>query len=250
MLITAGEIIKQSWVNYKKCWRKFLPYMISLLLPTVILSALSVISLYLQVYIPSSSFISSIIIILVFAAGMVFLLWASISLAKELKNCVTGQEQHWKSVFSESHGLIWPVIYTSILASLIVLGGTILLVIPGIIFSLWYGFAFYAVVFEDKKGFNALKASKELVVGRWWAIFWRALAPGFVFVIISVALNYGIGFLVGRLETAGIFGKLGSVLLFNILNSSASVLIAPMTALASVLLYLSAKETRTSPTNS
>ena len=240
MLIAAGEIIKQSWGYYQKCWKKLLPYMILLFIPTVALSALSLISLYLDIYIPSSSATSSIIIFLVFAASLVFALWTSIALAKALKNCVTGQEQDWKTVFSDSSGAIWPIIYTSILVSLIVLGGTILLIIPGIIFSIWYSFVFYAVVFENRKGFDGLRASKELVAGRWWAIFWRLLAPGLVFGLLSAALSYTIGYLI---SLAGL-SKLSSVLLTNILTSSMSILITPISALAIILLYLSAKETR------
>jgi len=53
MLITAGEIIAKSWKIYKKHWRKLMPFMALLLVPSIALSALGLLSLYLSVYFPS-----------------------------------------------------------------------------------------------------------------------------------------------------------------------------------------------------
>src|SRR3989339_308243 len=91
MLKTPSEIIKDSWELYAKNWRKFLPFLILLLLPSLILSALGAISLYLEVYIPKSSAISNIIILAVFAASMLFAFWASIALTRAMANANAGQ---------------------------------------------------------------------------------------------------------------------------------------------------------------
>lgn len=68
-------------------------------------------------------------------------------------------------------GLIW--LY--ILSGLVVWGGFILLIIPGIIVSVYLYMAQYAFVAEDMRGMQALRRSHELVSGYWWAIAGRLL---------------------------------------------------------------------------
>jgi hypothetical protein len=58
---------------------------------------------------------------------------------------------------------ILPLIGTGILMYLAVMGGFILLIIPGILFALWFGLAQHTVVLENLSGVKALSRSKELV---------------------------------------------------------------------------------------
>jgi len=237
-LISYSEIVKQSWNLYKKGWKKIWVYLLMLLVPTLALSALSTISLYLSVYIPSSTMASEIIILFVFAASLVFAVWTSIALVRALKEIFIGQEpKEWKTNFSESSGLIMPIIYTSILVFLIILGGTILLIIPGIIFSVWYAFTFYTVIFEDKRGFKSLSASKSLTVGRWWAIVWRLIAPGLIFGILGALLSFVVIGLVDLIP----MDPLGYAIAERIMSAVVNVAITPLSAAAILILYLSAK---------
>lgn len=238
MLKTATEVIVDSWDLYAKNWRKFLPFMIMLFLPTLILSALGTITLYLEMYLPSSSLASNIVIMLVFAASLVFALWSSIALAKTMYDSILAKTTPWKETFSSSSNLIWPVIYASFLVSLIVLGGTLLFIIPGIIFAVWYSFAFYNVIFENVGGFNALRASKSLVVGRWWSIAWRLVAAGIVFGVLNSVLAYVLTVLM-KLIPLPTFIQSASV---NVLSALASAVTAPLSAGATLILYKSAKE--------
>lgn len=67
------------------------------------------------------------------------------------------------------------------LAGIAVLGGFLLLFIPGVIFTVWFMFSLLVFVFEGKTGTDALKASKALVSGRWWGVFGRTLLIGALF---------------------------------------------------------------------
>jgi hypothetical protein len=69
----------------------------------------------------------------------------------------------------------WSLLWVSILSGLMVLGGFILLVIPGIIFSIWVSQAIFVVLFEDKTGTKAIRRSKALVKGLFWPVFGRLL---------------------------------------------------------------------------
>ena len=88
----------------------------------------------------------------------------------------------------------WPAaIWTSIIAGFFLLGLTLLLVVPGIIYSVYWSFILYVVIVNEKSGLIALKYSKTLVKGRWWKIvgFSSVFAlVGFVAVMISGIPNY------------------------------------------------------------
>ena len=238
MLKTATELIVDSWDLYAKNWRKFLPFIIMLFLPTLILSALGTITLYLSVYLPSSSLASNIIILIVFAASMVFAIWVTVALAKTILDCLLAKPTEWRETFSASSNLIWPVILTSFLVALSVIGGTLLFIVPGIIFAVWYSFTSYAVIFEGAQGLNALRASKSLVVGRWWPIAWRLAIAALIFGFLNYTLSYALAYLI-RLLPLPMFIQSASASVFASLTSA---LIAPLSAGATLILYQSAKQ--------
>jgi hypothetical protein len=64
-----------------------------------------------------------------------------------------------------SHGLkrLPALIGTGILVYLVVFAGFIMLIIPGIYFSIWYGLSQHVVVIEGLAGWSAMKRSKKLV---------------------------------------------------------------------------------------
>lgn len=99
---------------------------------------------------------------------------------------------------------VWGLFWVELLKSLVVWGGLLLLIIPGIVWSIKYGLAPYAFLIEGKRGGKALKRSAELSKGYRWAIFKRViLFSGFQPLIqIIFALAF---FLVN------VFGGLGTV---------------------------------------
>ncbi len=238
MLKTATELIVDSWNLYTKNWRKFLPFMVMSFLPTLILSALGTLSLYLSVYLPSSSLASNILILVVFAASLVFAIWVTIALSKTIFDCLLAKPTEWRETFSASSSLIWPVALTSFLVALSVLGGTLLLIIPGIIFAVWYSFASYAVIFDGATGLNAMRASKSLVVGRWWGIAWRVLGAAVVFGFLNSALASLLTFLTKFLPLPMFIQSAAP----NVFNSLTSAILAPLATAAILILYQSAKQ--------
>lgn len=240
MLIRAGEIIKNSWQTYLENWKKLIPYMLLLFIPNFVLGVAGVVSLYLDQFATSDAFVmtNNLVVFAVFVACIIFTIWASMAVAKNLGSIIGKKTTlNYKESFSSTSHLIWPVVYTSLLVMVVVFGGLLLLIIPGIIFSIWFSFAFYAVIFEEKRGANALKASKELVAGRWWGIFWRLFAPGFFYALIFMVLNYSITYLLNLLLTG-----FGFIIVNGVITSILSAIVSPLTALTTLFLYFSAKE--------
>jgi len=87
---------------------------------------------------------------------------------------------------------IIPLIGTSILMYLAVFGGLILLIIPGILFALWFGLSQHVVVIEEESGTKALGRSKKLVRPH--------LGTFLMLGIVMFAITFGVG-LMGGLVT-------------------------------------------------
>jgi hypothetical protein len=87
------------------------------------------------------------------------------------------------------HGLkrLLPLIGTSILMYLAILGGLILLIVPGILFALWFGLSQHVVVIEEVAGQAALSRSKKLVRPHLGTF----LMLGVVLFVIGAALGFG-----------------------------------------------------------
>jgi len=63
------------------------------------------------------------------------------------------------------------------------------LIIPGIIYSVLYSFACYALFFEDKRGLAAIRRSVQLVTGYFWPVFGRFLFIGVIVWVFSVIIS-------------------------------------------------------------
>lgn len=121
------------------------------------------------------------------------------------------------------------VLLISILVGLAVIGGFILLIIPGLIFLVMFSVSIPALVVENLRGTEAMSRSWNLVKG----FFWHAVG-----VIVVAAI---IGALVG-----GILGAIGgdNWFLAWIFQAIAQIITAPFAAIVSVLLYLDLRARR------
>lgn len=131
-----------------------------------------------------------IVAILVGALLLIIIsLWLQVALVFSIKE-PNGQIDIKTLLFSVKDKIV-PYFWVTFLKGLMVLGGFILLIIPGIIFSVWFCLVEYAFVFEGKKGFSASWRSKELVKGYGWAVLGRLLAFMFLAMIISFIPRVG-----------------------------------------------------------
>ncbi|MDB5334803.1 MAG: hypothetical protein JWN70_422 [Planctomycetaceae bacterium] len=66
---------------------------------------------------------------------------------------------------------VLPLLWTWILLFLVILGGYLLCIVPGIIFSFWYALVTQIVVLEGPYGWEAMKRSKALMKGNMGNLF-------------------------------------------------------------------------------
>jgi uncharacterized membrane protein len=108
---------------------------------------------------------------------------------------ITSQETpKWEDLFL-NYNLFFPFAIASVLYCFIVLGGTILLIVPGIILSLMLGFYTYGIVDKKLNPLEALKLSKTLTYGAKWKLF------GFVLLLGLINLGGALVLLVGLFIT-------------------------------------------------
>jgi hypothetical protein len=115
------------------------------------------------------------------------------------------------------------VLLVSLMVGIVVAVGFILLVVPGIIFLVFFSVSVPALIVEDRRGTDAMRRSWELVKGH----FWHVLAVVVVAAIIAGLVGGLISAIGGSNRVVGaIFSTIGQII------------VAPFSALVAILLYL------------
>jgi hypothetical protein len=94
--------------------------------------------------------------------------------------------------------LFGSVLFLLIISMFILLGSTLLLIIPGIIVSVYVVMYMFALVIDGKKGFSALVESYDLIKGRWWDVLGSYIVLGVILVAAQLIIS-GIGVVAGSI---------------------------------------------------
>ncbi len=117
----------------------------------------------------------------------------------------------------------WSIVLIGVLSALAIVGGFILLVIPGFIVLTHLTCAIPALVIEDRRGTAALRRSWDLVRGRGWPVFGTIVVAGLITGLVNTVLTAPFG------DAWAARGIAASI---------AWVLTMPYTALVGVFIYL------------
>ncbi|TAN40314.1 MAG: hypothetical protein EPN25_08115 [Nitrospirae bacterium] len=85
------------------------------------------------------------------------------------------------------------------IAGYIIFGGFLLLIVPGVIFLVWFAFGQFILAREDLRGMDALLKSKEYVRGYWPDVFLRLfliwIASGVVGIVPCIGILFTVAFM-------------------------------------------------------
>ena len=100
--------------------------------------------------------------------------------------------------------------------------------------------------YQRKESYDALKSSKELVTGRWFAVLWRLFATIIVFGIAMAIITGTTGVILNGLIS--VIGKDSSIytvamIIINLVVSFVSLLFVPLTTGVVVLLFSELQKT-------
>lgn len=111
------------------------------------------------------------------------------------------QDMALGEAYDRAAGRFWPFLLTLLLVFVWVMGGTLLLIIPGILMAIRFSLAHVAVVLEGASGDAALERSKHLVLAHMGKVVGNAIVMALITVAVSAVLaflvNLGGAFLKG-----------------------------------------------------
>lgn len=138
---------------------------------------------------------------------MYFAIRTYISLFLLVKNDYVGKEL---DIFKESGKYFWSYLGVVFPVVILTLFWSVLLIIPGIIFGIFYSLAVFIFFFEGKEGLEAISESKKLVKGYWWPVFGRYFLIGLISLVFSIVITAPIS---GKdVDSSGVFFQVWSFL--------------------------------------
>lgn len=156
------------------------------------------------------------------------------ALAKNVSEYYLGKTMSVTDTYKAVLPKLITLVIAGILVWFIVMIGFILLVVPGIIFLLWYSLITPAIVIEDLKALKSLGRSKALVSKNLGKVF----LVGFLVMLIAIAVNspfiWG-----GQFLSAALFSNnlMPQLILNQFFNMIGTILVTPIGATAYILLY-------------
>jgi len=122
---------------------------------------------------------------------LILSLWVGVRIIQVLLQLEAGKKPSYsKEVMQNAWKLILPLLWVAVLMVLIIFGGSILFILPGIYFAVVLGFSNFYLIEDDAHGLAALAKSRDLVKGRFWPTLWRMFAGGVVlFVGLAIVMS-------------------------------------------------------------
>jgi flagellar biosynthesis protein FliQ len=238
-MLTVPELLLLSYRLYRKYFWTLLGYTAWLLLPSTGLLALKSVQPFHQ---NTWWFIPAVLCVMV---GIIFLgLWITIILTKFSASLIEGKKTSHETLQQNSWNLIPPLLIVSILQAVAIVGGFLLLIIPGIIFLVWYAFAQFNLILDNTRGVQSLSQSRQLVKGRFLEVFWKLLSGPLIITLLYssvLAILITIIGLATGVEIDPLFGQ-EAPLWVNLLETITNVLLTPLIMLYLTLLYIELKK--------
>ncbi|NQV90291.1 hypothetical protein HQ487_02685 [Candidatus Uhrbacteria bacterium] len=240
MIESPRDLLTRTFTLYRANFWLFIGYAAWLLLPlasTLILTSLP------------EHFIIEILVVVSILAQMFISIWMGISIMQSIVQLEKSEPTDPNEISKKALLRIRPVLIAALLQGLIIFGGLLLLIVPAIIFWVWYAHSQISVAVDGKRPMEALAYSRELVTGRFFPALWRLVSG-------PVVIGLGYAFILGIILTlvGTILGTDLSVvfsekppLWTELLESMADIFIIPLFIIYSVLLYENLKKTLIKP---
>lgn len=163
-----SQLLSLGWQLYRNNFKAIFMIIFCVYLPILIVVSFIPVDGLTQEYDASSyRFVNQISNMLVSLVGLI----ATIGIAALIDHSLEGKDLHWSDALRFGVSKWLSAFGTGLLGGLIIFGLTLLLIVPGIIWSLYYIFAIYVVALRNLSRKSALDYSKNLVEGQWWRIF-------------------------------------------------------------------------------
>jgi len=181
-----GRVIAVGWEQYRSHFRSILAIFLIVYIPINIgLTFVPVDYLIDQHGLRGLKIYMKVIQLTEFFIGVL----ATMSLAKLIEGSMQGRPITWQQSLRHALSRWGASIITGLLAGLIILGMCLLLIVPGIIWGLYYSLIIYVVALRGLSGKQALDYSKAIVKGQWWRVFGYLLVINVLGVVAGIILT-------------------------------------------------------------
>lgn len=223
LLKLAGvkSLLTDSWRLYKINFAGLLKVSVIPILAIFLISILTGLTAFL---VPSKTLALPIVLLLLLLLVVIICvsIWGQVSLLSAVVKLDNGGPVNVKESFRQGWQLLSSFIWIALISVCILIPAFALLVIPGIWLAITLSFTSYALIVENKKGFEAIKASYAYVKGYWFAVAGRIIILGLIAMIPTVILTMP-------------FDKNSAT--GNIINAIISLLVAPYASLYMYAIY-------------
>lgn len=180
-----GELLTNTWDFYWLNSKKIIYLMLFGLIGIIPYAVMIAINVTLSAHLLVYERIIGLVILIFYIFSLYWILSTSLGFLILIKN----PDKKIIDVFNEGRKLIWGDLAIGMIMFLIISLWSLLFVIPGIIFMVFYSFALFVFVYDGYRRSAALARSKELVKGNWWAVFGRILLS--IIIILVFATLFG-----------------------------------------------------------
>jgi hypothetical protein len=173
--VRPGEVLQEAWQLYKAQWRHLLP------IALVVYLALSLISLAL---VAALGWVGATAGAFVSLAGV---FWLQGVLVEAVADVRDGRaDLTIGETLRRVQPRIWAIAAAGLLASLGILLGLILLIVPGLVLLTWWSLLIPVIVLERTDVLQSFGRSRELVRGHGWNVFGLIVLT--VLILLGVSL--------------------------------------------------------------
>lgn len=226
--MTVGEILDNSFSMFREQLKSYLAIAALGAAPAIVFSLML---LFLAFFMGKTAAI--IVAVVIFIPCVAIYLAMTGGLVKKAAEQISGKDIGIEEAYRFGFRKAWHLFLGSILYGLALLIGSILLIIPGIYFSICFALFFQAIIIEDKGPWSAMARSKELVKGSWWRSFGII-----VLILVLVSVISSIVTIPVSLLVLFLFGRdLVGTAIETVLTTPVSFLLTPFSMIAYTLLY-------------
>jgi hypothetical protein len=185
-MLSAGSVIRQAWELYKAHWQHLIP---------IALVVYVLISLFTLLLVVLLGWFGAVLGFFIALAGVFWLQGALVVAVDDVRDGRADLN------ISQTLNRVWPRINTltvaGLLASLGIIIGLALLIVPGLILLTLWLLIVPAIMLEDRGITASFGRSRELVSGQSWSVFGVIVLT----VLILLVVNIGVSILEGAVDS-------------------------------------------------
>ena len=226
-----GEILRTALQLYRRHWRTLLAIAAVVVVPLTLLQYLFGDLVRTQgettsngVVVETATWSVGIAGLLAALAGILMYLVLTGAITRAVAAEVVGEDPSVEQSYRFGFVRLGSVVLVSVLVGLAIIGGLILLVIPGIYIGVRVAVSIEALVVEGRRGTQAMGRSWGLVGGHWWHAFGTLLVAALLTGIVNAVITAPFG-------ATNWFAQ-------GVAAAVATVITLPYGVLVGVLLYL------------